>query len=335
MSIPQNSQIITTIFEGEDFGVKVKVDNSQNTIWLTQGQIAELFDKDRSVINRHINNVLNDKELSEGEVSANFAHTTKHGSIKGKTQTKDVKYYNLDMIISVGYRVNSSRATQFRQWATKVLNKYLTDGYLFNITLLKKREKQLMEIQQTLDVLVKNAKHLSSPDLFVSLLEKYSQSLEVLNRYDEGRLTLKNNKQSIQIEVSEFRDLIAKTKQDLISKKEASEIFGKDLDSKFEGLVGNIYQTFDGRDLYPSLEEKAANLFYLIIKDHPFVDGNKRIASIILVYYLAKNHFLQDSNGSDKINQTGLVALALLIAQSNPNDKEILIKLITNFITDY
>jgi prophage maintenance system killer protein len=186
-----------------------------------------------------------------------------------------------------------------------------------------------------LNVLIKGSKNLESVDLFVSLLEKYSQTLEFLNRYDEGRLTLKNNKQSIQIEVSEFRDLIAKTKQDLISKKEASEIFGKEVDSKFEGLVGNIYQTFDGGDLYPSLEEKAANLFYLIIKNHPFVDGNKRIASIILVYYLAKNNFLQDSKGGDKINQTGLVALALLIAQSNPNDKEILIKLITNFITDY
>jgi prophage maintenance system killer protein/predicted XRE-type DNA-binding protein len=303
--------------------LEVNISYSGETLWLSQKQITEIFEVDQSVVSRHIANIFRDSEVDK---------KTNMQKMHNAISDKPVMYYSLDVVLAVGYRTNSSKAIYFRKWANSILKDYLLEGYSLNQKLLKDKDKQ---IQQTLNVLIKGSKNLESVDLFVSLLEKYSQTLEFLNRYDEGRLTLKNNKQSIQIEVSEFRDLIAKTKQDLISKKEASEIFGKEVDSKFEGLVGNIYQTFDGGDLYPSLEEKAANLFYLIIKNHPFVDGNKRIASIILVYYLAKNNFLQDSKGGDKINQTGLVALALLIAQSNPNDKEILIKLITNFITDY
>lgn len=314
---------LVQIYQAENGALEIQTDVSNETVWLTQQQIIKIFEIDQSVVSRHISNVFKDSEIVKERNMQKM-----HNAISDKP----VSYYSLDVVLAVGYRTNSARAIKFRKWANGILKNYLLKGYSINQKLLEAKKEQIAEIQATLSFLVQS--QLQRSDLFLDILMRYADSLVTLNQFDEDRLEVESCKIGLEIETREFEELIAKTKQELISKNEATQLFGQKVDAKFESSIATVYQSFEGQDLYPSLEEKSANLLYLVVKNHGFVDGNKRIGSILFVYYLAKNNFLYRANGEPKIDQNTLVALALLVAQSNPNDKEILIKLITKLIQE-
>ena len=321
----QNSQII--IYTAKNGQVNLEVELKEETVWLDQSQIAQLFNIDRSVITKHINNVFRIKELIE-KSNVQKMHIT--------NSDKPVKYYSLDLILSVGYRVNSKQATQFRIWANKILKDYLVKGYAINQKRLKEQAKYFQELQQVIKFIrAKSRVDLlagKSPDL-IDLIDEFAQSFTLLNQYDTGKLKFhRQGKEIFKLKYPSTQKLITDFKQNLIKKKEANSLVGQENSDRFQSIVKTIYQTFDGNDLYASLEEKAANLLYLTIKDHPFTDGNKRIASLIFVYFLAQNKYLYRENGENKINNNTLVSLALLVAVSNPKDKEVMIKIITNLL---
>ena len=324
------------IYKSKD-GPQLEVRLQEDTIWLTQKQIAALFGTQRSAITKHLNNIFKNGELEEKVVSSILEHTTQHGAIKGKTQTKDVKFYNLDAIISVGYRVNSKRATQFRIWATKTLKEHLIKGYTVNEKRLLQSQDNLKDLQETIALLGKKSKHkllAGQEQELLNLLSNYAKTLTLLEQYDKEKISLiKKTKGKFVLQYDETKQVVDKIKEELTAKKEAGDLFGVDSSSKLKGIVGSIYQTYGGKELYPSLEEKAAHLLYFVIKDHPFVDGNKRIASFLFVYFLDKNDFLYRKNGEKKINDNALTSLALLIAVSDPKEKDKLIKIITNLLT--
>ena len=262
------------IFTNKDGDVRVNVKLETEMVWLTQNQIAELFEKDRSVITKHIRNILKEEEL-DASVCAKFAHTSSDGKVY-KTN-----YYNLDMIISVGYRVNSKRGIEFRRWANTVLKDYLIKGYSINEQKLD--TKKISELQQTIDLLSStliNQNLVESEGIEVlSVIKNYAKTWDILIKYDEDRLETPNSRQ---LDISKLSydtaiSAITSIKQDLHSKGETVTLFGNEKDNSLQGILGSIYQTFDGTDLYPSLEEKAAHLIYFVIKNHPFNDGNKRI----------------------------------------------------------
>ena len=323
------------IYRSKD-GPKLDVRLIEETIWLTQEQIALLFGTQRAAITKHLKNIFNSGKIKKKVVSSILEHTTKHGALKGKTQTKKVKFYNLDAIISVGYRVNSKQATQFRIWATKTIKEHLVKGYTINEKRLLQAKNQFKELQGAISFLQEKSKHellAGQEQEIFNLLANYSKTLTLLEQYDKEKLSLiKNAKGKFILKYEEAINVISEIKKDLITKKEASDFFGRENSDKFKGILGNIYQTFDRKELYPSLEEKSAHLLYFIIKDHPFVDGNKRIASFLFVYYLDKNNFLYRSTGEKKINNNTLTALAILIAISDPSEKDKLIKIITNLL---
>jgi death-on-curing family protein len=314
--------------KGENVELKITLDN--DTIWLTQNQIAGLFGTQRAAITKHIGNIFKAKELNKDSVSSILEHTAADGK-KYKTL-----FYNLDMIISVGYRVNSKKATEFRIWATKTLKKYLLQGYAINKERLLEASEKFKQLQNAVDFIRKKSKAnllKGQEKELLSLLADYSKTLSLLGQYDKNNLQgAKGKKSKFALTYSLSLDVISSIKKDLLSKNEASDIFGVESSHKFESLINNIYQSFDGKELYKSAEEKAANLLYLSIKDHPFVDGNKRIASFLFIYFLDRNNYLYRENGEKKINDNALTALALLIAESNPKEKDQLIALITQLI---
>ena len=301
------------------------------TVWLTQSQITELFQKDRTVITRHINNVFKDGELDEKVVCAKFAHTTKHGAIKDKTQETTVKHYNLDVIISVGYRVKSKRGTQFRQWATQRLKDYLAKGYALN-------EKRLAQLHQTIQLISAGGNvdtlQLHEAKGLLEIITNYTQSFVLLNQFDSNNLNSGKLTENITYEIQypEAKFAVEELKKKLIKKKEATALFGNEKDEGFKSSLRSIVQTFDGEYVYPSIEEQAAHLLYFVIKNHSFSDGNKRIGAFLFVWFLEKNKHRFKKSGELKINDNGLTALALLVAQSNPDDKELMIKLVINLI---
>lgn len=302
-------------------GPKLEVQLQEDTIWLTQKQIAMLFGTQRPAITKHLNNIFRSGELEEKVVSSILEHTTQHGAIKGKTQTKDIKFYNLDAIISVGYRVNSQKATQFRIWATKTLKEHLIKGYTLNQKRLLQAQNTFKDLQETIALLQEKSKHellAGQEQEILSLLSNYAKTLTLLEQYDKEKITLvKKVKGKFVLREDEAKKVIEKLKTELIAKKEASDLFGRDSNNRLKGIIGAIYQTFGGKELYPSLEE---------------VDGNKRIASFLFVYFLDKNNYLYKPSGEKKINDNALTALALLIAVSNPDEKDKFIKLITNLV---
>ena len=302
----------------------------EETVWLTQKQMALLFDKGIPTINEHIKKVFKEGELNENSVIRKFRITASDG------KTYETNFYNLDVIISVGYRVKSLRVTQFRIWATKTLKEHLVKGYTINEKRLLQTQDKLKELQETNSLLQYKASHellAGKGQEILNLLANYSKTLTLLEQYDKEKLsTSKRAKNKFVLNYDDAIDVISKVKNELIQKKEASDLFGKEVGDKFRGILGGIYQTFSKKELYPSLEEKAAHLLYFIIKDHPFVDGNKRIASFLFVYFLDKNNFLYRKNGEKKINDNALTALALLIAINDPKEKDKLIKIITNLL---
>jgi len=320
------------IYKSKD-GPKLEVRLEEETVWLTQKQMALLFDKGVSTINEHIKNIYKEGELEENSTIRKFRIVQNEGS---RLVEREVDFYNLDVIISVGYRVKSLRGTQFRIWATKTLKEHLVKGYTVNERRLLQAQSHLKELQETISFLQDKSKNellAGQEQEILNLLTNYSKTLSLLEQYDKEKLSLiKKSKDSFVLKYEDAINIISKVKKELIAKKEASDLFGQENSNRFKAILGSIYQTFDKKELYPSLEEKAAHLLYFIIKDHPFVDGNKRIASFLFVYFLDKNNFLYRKSGEKKINDNALTTLALLIAISDPKDKDRIIKIITNLI---
>ncbi|MCX6720681.1 MAG: virulence protein RhuM/Fic/DOC family protein [Candidatus Staskawiczbacteria bacterium] len=315
------------IYQTPDKKVKIDVSLENETIWLTQDQIALLFGTQRPAITKHLNNIFKSGELDE---KSNVPKWNVPNS------DKPVKFYSLDAVIAVGYRVNSKRATQFRIWATNTLKNYLLKGYVINEKRLLEAESKFEELKSAVEFLKQKSKHellAGQEQEILSLLGDYSKTLTLLEQYDTEKVVLsKQGKGKFVLDYSVAQKVIAEIKKELVGKKEASEFFGQENGEKLKGLMGAIYQTFDKKELYPSIEEKAAHILYFIIKDHPFVDGNKRSAAFLFVYFLDKNKYLYRENGERKINDNGLAALALLIAVSDPKEKDKLIKIVTNLL---
>ena len=311
------------LFENQN--VKLKVNMKDETVWLSLEQMAKLFDRDRTVIKRHINNVFKEKELNEKEVCAKFAHTTIHGAITNKTQTREIDYYNLDMIISIGYRVKSQNGIIFRKWANKILKDYLLQGYAINQKRLEYLEKtvKLIDIANRIDERLEN----SDAKEILKVIGNYSKALDLLDDYDHKTLVKpKGNDSEKQIKYKDCLDIINKLRFN-----EESDIFAIERDNGLEAIIGNIYQTFDGNDVYKSIEEKASNFLYMIIKNHVFIDGNKRIAATLFIYFLNYYDILYKDD-KQVIDNNTLAALTLLIAESNPKEKDIIIDLVMNFL---
>ncbi|MBW2608898.1 MAG: virulence protein RhuM/Fic/DOC family protein [Deltaproteobacteria bacterium] len=311
-------------------GLEVRLE--QETVWLSQQQMADLFQTERSVITKHINNILKSQELQKKSVCAKFAHTAKDG------KTYQVNFYNLDMIISAGYRVNSKRGTQFRIWATQILKDYLVKGYSVNEKRLKGQNTRLLELQKTVNLmgrLLKN-KELDKYESagLLKVITDYSYALTILDQYDHQNLEIKKTtrKKEFILTYEKAINAVYQLNRQFCTNEEASDLFGKEKDKSFNGSLGAIYQTFDGKPLYSSIEEKAAHLLYFVTKNHSFVDGNKRIAAFLFIWYLDSNGLLYSRDGKKRIGDNALVALTLMIAESNPKDKEIIIKVIVNLI---
>lgn len=310
------------IYRTADGQLQIEVQFEKDTVWLSQSQMTGLFQRDRTVITKHINNI-----FSEGELDEKSNVQKMHIAFSDKPVT----LYSLDVIISVGYRVKSQQGTQFRQWATQKLKEYLVQGYTIN-------QKRLEQLQKIVEVIQRsgNSEHLQLGEAkgLLEILSNYTHSFILLNQYDSHNLktgTL-NEHISYEIQYDEAVTAITELKRQLMAKKEATELFGNQKDASFQGILGNVVQSFGGQYLYPSIEEQAASLLYFVIKNHPFSDGNKRIGAFLFVWFLEKNRHRFKKNGEVKINDNGLVALALLVAQSDPNEKELMIKLVINLI---
>lgn len=303
------------LFENQD--VKLEVNMKDDTVWLNREQLAMLFDRDIKTIGKHINNALN--EELDNSVVAKFATTAKDG------KTYQVEYYNLDMIISVGYRIKSQNGVIFRKWANKVLKDYLLKGYAVNQKRLEYLEKtiKLIDIAGRMDTELKTAEAKE----IIKVINNYSNALNLLDDYDHKRIIKPSGtKDNKKITYEDCMNVIGKLKFN-----SDSNLFALERDEGLKEVIGTIYQSFDGKDLYPTIEEKAANFLYLITKNHTFIDGNKRIAATLFIYFLEFYNILYNENGQIIDNNT-LVAITLLIAQSNPKEKNILIDLVMNFL---
>lgn len=310
------------IYQSADGTVNLDARLENETIWLTQKGMAELFGVKIPAVSKHLKHIFNEGELKEEVVISILETTTKHGAIEGKTQTKETQFYNLDAIISVGYRINSSRATQFRIWATSTLKEYLTKGYVINEKKLRQEQDKVKTLQNTIQLLSRSLSHqvenLEEAQNIAKLLDNFAQGLDLLDNFDHKTLDTKgkNTKEAVKVSENEFLQVIDKMKSEF-----SSDVFANPKDESFSSSVNQIYQTFDGQEFYPTLEEKAAMLLYLITKNHSFSDGNKRIAASCFLYFLNRNNLLY-INGSPIIDNTTLFALTLLIAESNPNEME-------------
>ncbi len=311
------------LFENQD--VKLEVNMKDETVWLSLEQMAKLFDRDRTVITRHINNVFKDNELDKNEVCAKFAHTTQHGALSDKTQTRELDYYNLDMIISVGYRVKSKNGVIFRKWAAKILKDYMIKGYAVNQKRLEYLEKtiKLIDIAGRIDTELKG----NEAQEIIKVINNYSNALDLLDDYDYKRISKPiGTKDDKKITYEDCIEIVSQLKFN-----SNSDLFALERDEGLKAIIGTIYQSFDGKELYPTIEEKAANFLYLITKNHTFIDGNKRIAATLFIYFLKFYNILYSEKGQIIDNNT-LVAITLLIAESNPKEKDILIDLVMNFL---
>ena len=320
------------IYKNPQNEVELKVKLDKETVWLSLDQMAFLFGRDKSVISRHIKNVFREKELDNKSVVAKFATTAADGKIY------QVDYYNLDVIISVGYRVKSQNGVKFRIWASKVLKQYLVKGYAINEKRILEAKNKFNELHEAVLFLQKQSKKelLKGQEAeILNLLADYSKTLSVLDQYDRGRLREgKGIKTKFVLKYDDCVKIIAELKKELIVKREASELFGQKRGGSFEGIIKGLYQTFAKKELYQTIEDKVSHLLYLVIKDHPFFDGNKRSAAFLFVYFLDKTNYLFKKSGERKINDNALTALALLVAESNPKDKNIMIKIIKNLIME-
>jgi len=317
MSGKKVSEIL--IYQAEDGSAVTEVRLNRETVWLTQAQMSELFGRERSVITRHINNIFKENELDRNSVCVNFAHTAEDG------KTYSVLHFNLDVIISVGYRVKSLRGTQFRQWASNVLREHLVRGFSVNEKRLREQEAALADLRETITLVEKTLAHQAVGEDeakgLLKVIADYAYALTTLDHYDHGELAVEGTTPP-----TGFAFGYAEGMQIVDSMKdEFGGLFGQEKDQGFKSALGTIYQTFDGKELYSSVEEKAAHLLYFIVKNHAFSDGNKRIAAAIFLCFMAGHGILYNADGSKRIPDNALVALTLLIAESRPAEKETIV----------
>lgn len=304
-------------YKSEDGNIQLNVKLEKDTVWLTQSQMSNLFGVDRTVIVRHIRNIYKSAELCEDATCAKNAQVQEEG---GRTVRRTIPYYNLDMIISVGYRVNSKNATQFRIWATSILKQYLIKGYAIN-------DQRLQQLGEVIRIMKRTQNELDAKQV-LSVIENYNTALTLLDDYDHQCMKRpEGSKATYVLSYEECRNLI-----DQMRFNADSDLFGHEKDDSFKGSIGNIYQSFGGKDVYPTLEEKAANLLYFVTKNHSFSDGNKRIAATVFLYFLDKNGILYDENGNKRIADYTLVALTIMIAESRTEEKEMMVSIIMNCI---
>ena len=303
----------------EDQKLKLEVNMKDETVWLTQEQMAKLFEKAKSTINEHINNIYADGELQKSDTLTKFGNS--------EFTDKPTNYYNLDMIISVGYRVKSKRGIAFRKWAAKILKDYMIKGYAVN----QKRLEYLEKTVKLIDIASRINHKLEGDEAqgIIKVINNYSNALNLLDNYDHRNISKpKGTKSNNKVTYENCIDIVNKLKFN-----NDSELFALERDKGLQAIIGNIYQSFDGKDVYPTIEEKAANFLYLITKNHTFIDGNKRIAATLFIYFLEFYNILY-KNDKQIIDNNTLVALTLLIAESNPKEKNILIDLVMNFLID-
>ena len=310
-----NSDIV--LFETKDSSIVLPVRMTGDTVWLNRSQMAELFERDVKTIGKHINNAL--REEVDSSTVAKFATVQEEGN---RSVTREIEYYNLDMIISVGYRVKSNRGVEFRRWANHVLRQYILQGYAVN-------ERRINQLGEVVRLMKRTQDSLDSKQV-LSVIERYSTALNLLDAYDHQSLQRpKGTDAAYVLSYEECRSVI-----DRMRFGNESELFGKEKDDSFKGSIGNIYQSFGGQEIYPTLEEKAANLLYFVTKNHSFFDGNKRIAATIFLYFLDCNGILYDEQGNKLLDDHTLVALTIMIAESRPEEKEMMISVIMNCISE-
>ncbi|MDO4552591.1 MAG: virulence protein RhuM/Fic/DOC family protein [Bacillota bacterium] len=310
----QKNNTSIALFQYEDVNIEVKIEPENDTVWLSRAQLADLFERDIKTIGKHISNALSE-ELDDSTV-AKFATVQKEGE---RIVTRNIEYYNLDMILSVGYRVKSKRGIAFRRWANGVLKDYILKGYAVN----NNRMNQLGEVIR----LMRRAEQTLDAKQVLSVIEKYNVALDMLDDYDHQNMKKPKGKEATY--VLTYEDCISVI--DSMRFGSESELFGSEKDDSFKGSIGNIYQSFAGQDIYPSMEEKAANLLYFVTKNHSFLDGNKRIAATMFLHFLDKNDALF-VDGEKRIADYTLVALTIMIAESKPEEKEMMINIIMNCI---
>ena len=331
MTTPENTVVPIVIYQSADGSIATEVRLEGETVWLSQKQMAELFDKNIMTINEHIANVFAEGELESSATIRKFLMVRQEGKREVK---REIEHYNLDVIISVGYRVKSKQGTQFRIWANRVLKDYLVQGYALNQQRLEAQQEKLAELRQAIALssrLIHN-KDLSTAESqgILAILEKYSHALTVLDDYDHQRLQVVGTRMLAQPEIT-YTEAMQQIRL-WRSKENLGGLFGNEKDDSFKSSLETIYQTFDGKELYPSIEEKAANLLYFIVKNHSFSDGNKRIAAAIFVWFLERHDFLYNVMGEKRIADNALVAFTLLIAESKPDEREIMVKVVINLI---
>ena len=323
----QKGEII--IYTSEDGSISLDTKLENDTIWLTQDMIVTLFNSSKANISEHISHIFQEEELDRESTVRNFRTVRKEGS---RNVSRNLEYYNLDMIIAVGYRVNSKIATKFRKWATNTLREYLTKGYVINEKMLKAQQNKIQTLQSTVGLLTRSIQNqISTVDEaqdVANILDNFAKGLDLLDNFDHKTLDTKGvtQKEAVVISESEFLKVIDKMKSEF-----ASDVFANPKDGSFASSVNQIYQTFDGNDCYPTLEEKAAMLLYLITKNHSFSDGNKRIAASCFLYFLNKNNMLYKNNLPIIDNGT-LFALTLLIAESKPSEMEIMKQIVVSVL---
>ncbi|MBI5329385.1 MAG: virulence protein RhuM/Fic/DOC family protein [Betaproteobacteria bacterium] len=318
------SQVV--IYQAEDGQTGLQVNLDRETVWLSLAQMVELFGRDKSVISRHLKNVFTEGELSREPVVAKFATTAADG------KTYQVDYYNLDVIISVGYRVKSQQGTRFRQWATGVLRAHIVQGYTLNEQRLREEAAKLREMRQAVDLLTRTLSHQNlvtdtGKDV-LKVIDDYAYALAVLDRYDHGTLAIEatGGQSTLAFGYDQASAIVTAMKSGF------DGLFGIEKDQGFKSALGAIYQTYEGRELYPSAEEKAAHLLYFVVKNHAFSDGNKRIAAAVFIAFLARAGILYRPDGGKRLADNALVALTLLIAESRPEEKDTLVKVTVNLI---
>ncbi len=323
------------IYEADTGRASLEVKLDRNTVWLTQRQMAFLFDKNTDTVGLHIRNIFKEGELEDAATTEESSVVQMEG---GREIRREIRFYNLDVIISVGYRVKSKRGTQFRQWATSILRDHLIKGYTLNERRLSEQIDRYRELQEAMRLVgdLVNQQALEAPQAegLLQVITDYSYALSLLDDYDHQRLTMRNTSQGelFRIGYEAARDAIDRMADQMRKDGINLGLFGQERDESFKGSLSAIYQTFEGKDLYPSVEEKAAHLLYFVVKNHSFVDGNKRIAAAMFLWFLSKNRLLYAAEGRKRIGDNALVALALMIAESNPKHMDIVIKVIVNLI---
>lgn len=327
----ENNQII--IYQTPDGNTSIDVKLDQDTVWLTQSQIVDLFQSSKANISEHIKHIFYSNELEQETTVRKIRTVQKEGK---RNITRELDHYNLDVIISVGYRINSIRGTQFRIWANKILKEYLINGFSLNEKRLHEQSQQFEALKQTVRLMSNvNTPELSSEETtgLLKVITDYTYALDVLDKYDHRNLTIEAT-HAQQSFIFTYEEAI-KAIHGLKDKFGGSSLFGNEKDESFQSSIATIYQSFGGQELYPSIEEKAAHLLYFVVKNHSFSDGNKRIAAFLFVWFLEKNNILYREDGSKRIADNALVALTLMIAESKPDEKDIIVQVVVNLINGY